>query len=175
MHGRSCHRLLNPNPISHVTKYIFNLGRAESTEVLELTPQLDITHYYKIEHKVDTERLEVMQRWIASALSEEFENLCYGGVKYKPIPQKQNIPPSASQVPDRYITEDVPMGLVPISGFGKMFGVPTPAIDLLIDVASFIREADYRKTGRTPERLGLAGMDAREIAMFAKTGTSSSK
>ncbi|HHY47905.1 MAG TPA: NAD(P)-binding domain-containing protein [Firmicutes bacterium] len=164
--------LNNPNPMLHVVKYIFNLGRIESPEVIGAdfhswkSPTID-----RIEHLAETERLSVIQAMGLRPFSvEEFEQLAYGGVMFKPLPQTRNIPASASQAPDRFITEDVPMGLVPIAGFGRMFGVPTPTIDFLIDTASFIRETDYRKTGRTPESLGLAGMDASGIATFVRCG-----
>lgn len=164
--------LNNPNPMLHVVKYIFNLGRIESPEIIGAdfhswkSPTID-----RIEHLAESERLAVIKAMGLRPFSvEEFEQLAYGGVMFKPLPQTENIPASASQAPDRFITEDVPMGLVPISGFGRMFGVSTPTIDLLIDVASFMRETDYRKTGRTPESLGLAGMDAAGILDFVRCG-----
>jgi len=166
--------LNNPNPTVHVTKYIFNLGRIESPESFGAdfhswkSPTVD-----KIEQKFETERLSVIRKMGLKILPvEKFQDLCYGGIHYKPVSHDydQNLPPSASQVPVRFIEEDVPMGLVPLSGFGKIFGVPTPTIDFLINVASFIRETDYRKMGRTPEYLGLAGMSVNQIGIFIKTG-----
>jgi opine dehydrogenase len=166
----------NPNPILHVVKYLFNLGRVESPEAFEAdfhawgSPTID-----RIEQKVDSERLMVIQSIGLKCLSiREFHELCYGELHYKPIPiskdYKSSLPPSASQAPERFITEDVPMGLVPISDFGKKFGVPTPTADLLIDIASFIRETDYRKLGRTCEYLGLADMNTNEIKSFLIRG-----
>ncbi len=55
----------------------------------------------------------------------------------------------------RYLWEDVPMGLVPISDAANAVGVNTPAIDYLIDEASGILGRDFRKEGRTLEKLGL--------------------
>jgi hypothetical protein len=37
--------------------------------------------------------------------------------------------------------------------------VPTPLTDALIAVTSAITDTDYRVSGRTLERLGLAGLD----------------
>lgn len=63
----------------------------------------------------------------------------------------------------RYVSEDVPNGLVPISLFGEMVGIPTPAIDSVITLASILNRADYRKEGRTLESLGLSGRSSKEI------------
>ncbi len=55
----------------------------------------------------------------------------------------------------RYLWEDIPMGLVPISDVAGAVGVETPAIDRLIDEASGILGRDFRKAGRTLDKLGL--------------------
>ena len=70
----------------------------------------------------------------------------------------------------RYLTEDIPYGLVPISQLGDMVGVSTPCIDGVIDIGSVISEADYRKTGRTLEKLGLAGMNKTELVNYVTYG-----
>ena len=63
----------------------------------------------------------------------------------------------------RYIFEDVPMSLVPISSLGATLGIPTPTIDMIIELASLLHGKDYRAEGRTVERLGLAGLSVKEI------------
>lgn len=63
----------------------------------------------------------------------------------------------------RYITEDVPMSLVPISEFGKALGVDTKIVDSLIDIADSIFKKDFRKIGRNLSSLGLVGLDLDEI------------
>ena len=48
----------------------------------------------------------------------------------------------------RYIFEDVPNGLVPVEAMGKEFGVPTPNITTIINLACSVMDTDYRETGR---------------------------
>ena len=56
----------------------------------------------------------------------------------------------------RYVTEDVPMSLVPISTLGWMAQVPTPNIDAVIQLTSTIygredvykRQPEHRPTGK---------------------------
>ncbi len=67
----------------------------------------------------------------------------------------------------RYVTEDVPMSLVPIASLGDMLGVPTPSIKALIHIASTIHGVDYWREGRTVERLGIAGMSLKDLRLLA--------
>lgn len=48
----------------------------------------------------------------------------------------------------RYIFEDIPNGLVPIETLGQEFGVPTPNISTIINLACAVMDTDYRKIGR---------------------------
>ena len=63
----------------------------------------------------------------------------------------------------RYIFEDVPMSLVPIASLGRALGAATPTIDMIIDLANLLHGVDYRSSGRTVEKLGLAGLSVKEI------------
>lgn len=70
----------------------------------------------------------------------------------------------------RYLHEDVPFSLVPIASLGRMFKVPAPRIEGIIELASTMNECDYWAEGRTVERLGLAGRSLREIRHFVIEG-----
>lgn len=63
----------------------------------------------------------------------------------------------------RFVVEDIASGFVPISSFGKAFGVPTPVIDSFILIGSHLCGRNYAAEGRSLERLGLAGMTPEEI------------
>jgi len=56
---------------------------------------------------------------------------------------------------DRYITEDVPFGLVLNSTLGALLHIPMPTHDAIIQLASVINRTDYWKTGRGVKELGL--------------------
>ncbi len=70
----------------------------------------------------------------------------------------------------RYITEDVPMGLVMISSIGRQFGVPTPVCDSLITLAGIVEGKDFRATGRTMKYLGLGDMNIEELKRVLNEG-----
>jgi len=99
---------------------------------------------------------------------DDFHRICYHNRHYKPIPQAEGLPKSASQVPDRFIDEDIPMGLVPMSDFGKKLSVPTPTIDILIQMANLVRKKDFIIEGTTLESMGLSSMTIDEILTFVR-------
>lgn len=59
-----------------------------------------------------------------------------------------------TKVDSRYISEDVPQGLVMLEALGKSLEVPTPITTGLIEIASAALGRDLRAEGRTPAGLG---------------------
>ncbi|HEX3882822.1 MAG TPA: NAD/NADP octopine/nopaline dehydrogenase family protein [Stellaceae bacterium] len=70
----------------------------------------------------------------------------------------------------KYIAEDVPVGLMPMRALAEAAGVPCPAIDAVIRLASIFAGTDFDKDARTLERMGLAGMGAGEIRKVLAEG-----
>lgn len=71
---------------------------------------------------------------------------------------------------NRYISEDVPMSLVPIASIGDMVGVPTPTIKAIIHLASLLHKCDYWADGRTAERLGLTSLTLKQMRRLILEG-----
>ncbi|MBM4325005.1 MAG: dehydrogenase [Deltaproteobacteria bacterium] len=67
---------------------------------------------------------------------------------------------------DRFITEDVPYGMVFISSLANMLQIPTPVHDSVIELCSTINGENYWETGRNVEKLGIKGMDAIRLKKF---------
>jgi opine dehydrogenase len=70
----------------------------------------------------------------------------------------------------KFIAEDVPTGLMPMRALGTAAGVPTPAIDALVEIARTMTGKDFAAEARTLERLGLGGLDAGGIARVVEHG-----
>ena len=72
----------------------------------------------------------------------------------------------------RYLTEDVPMSLVPIAALGNLCGVSVRGMDSIIRLASILHSTDYWRRGRTPQRLGIEVWSINELTQFVMEGVS---
>ncbi|HUT72342.1 MAG TPA: NAD/NADP octopine/nopaline dehydrogenase family protein [Desulfatiglandales bacterium] len=73
-------------------------------------------------------------------------------------------------VKSRYITEDLPYGLVPIRKFAQQYDISTPLIDAVIEFGSVINQTDYMKEGISLEELGIAGLSKDELKQILNEG-----
>lgn len=162
--------LNNMNPIFHVFPTLANLGWLEAT-------QGNFRFYYdgitpsvaKLVEAVDKERMMLCQSLGISTLSGiEWQKKFYGA-RGNVLPEilQSNRAYAEIQAPSskdtRLITEDVPMGLVPMAEIAKIAGVPTPFMDSAILLASEIMGQDYRATGRNLRAMGLSGLNKEEL------------
>jgi len=161
--------LNNIGAIFHPTPTVLNSARIESGEKFDYYHEGITPVVASVLESIDRERLEVakalkvkVQSAIdflkksygveADSLYQAIQNnMAYKGVK---APTKINI---------RYLTEDIPMSLVPIASIGRQLGVPTPNIDSIIKIGSTMLKTDFWKSGRTVERMGLNNLRANEI------------
>lgn len=77
---------------------------------------------------------------------------------------------SPGSLDHRYITEDVPYLLVPISSFGKLTDAPISVIDSVIVLSSIMRRTGYFKSGRGIEEMDLSGMRSEQILKYVHEG-----
>jgi len=70
----------------------------------------------------------------------------------------------------RYITEDCPMGLVALTAFGDLLGVPTPVCKATITFISQMVGADYFSEGRNLARLGISGLSPDQLQKLLDEG-----
>ena len=73
-------------------------------------------------------------------------------------------------VKSRYITEDLPYGLVPIKKLAQQFNVSTPLIDAVIEFASVINRTNYIKEGISIKELGIEGLNKKELTKLLQEG-----
>lgn len=71
---------------------------------------------------------------------------------------------------NRYIYEDVPCSLVPMESMAGLFGMKTPAISSMINIAQIMTNRDFRNEGRSADRLGLEGLTIAEMHLLARKG-----
>lgn len=70
----------------------------------------------------------------------------------------------------RYLTEEIPMSLVPIASLGERYGVSVRGIDSIIRLGCIMHNTDYWRKGRTVEKLGINDMSIEELTRFVETG-----
>jgi opine dehydrogenase len=158
------------NAIHHPPAVVCNVGRIEATGG-------DYYHYYdgitpsvgRLIDTLDRERLAVAAALGAKAdrFVEYFYKAGYtttaardAALAYEAFHQSEpdrwiRAPASLDH---RFLNEDVPYGLVPLAELGHLAGVPTPTMDHLIHLASVASGRDYRASGLTLARMGVAGV-----------------
>ena len=90
-----------------------------------------------------------------AALCAELSDEIYKGIESPPL------------LRSRYLTEDVPLGLVPWALLARVAEVSTPVMDSIITLASTMCREDFWSTGRTLARMGLDGMPVATILEVA--------
>ncbi len=168
----------NMGAVFHPAITILNSSRIESTlgnfqfyiegvtqsvaSILEAVDQERV----RVAHKLNCPNVYSAIDWLSMAYNVVEDNL-FDAIHSNPgyvgimAPRTTNV---------RYITEDVPMSLVPISEFGKILKVDTPVIDSLINIADSIFKKDFRKVGRNIKTLGLEGLDLAQIKRVLTKG-----
>lgn len=163
--------------IFHPAVTVLNAARIESTRG-------DFDHYIegitpsvaRVLEAMDKERVDVAEalgfrvltarEWLYIAYHAAGRNL-YEAIQANVGYQGIRAP---SMLDHRYITEDVPMSLVPIASLGDMLGVPTPTIKAVIHLASVLHGRNFWAEGRTIERLGLSELSVKQIRRLILEG-----
>jgi opine dehydrogenase len=180
----------NPNPIVHPVATLLSATRIEHSKgefylyAEGMTPAVARTYEslneerlsickvmgYKLHHWDNLEfrgyslgetEEECRYRILNTSMDAAFgKDGIYAGIKMK----------GPEHLKDRYVTEDVPYGMVLLSTLGDLLGVPTPTHDAVIQLASVINRTDYWKTGRGMKQLGLSKFDKKRLKRFLLEG-----
>jgi len=161
--------LYNPNIIVHPAGALFNMGRIEHSKGEFWMYKEGITpSVKKIINGMDRERQAIMAALGYPPMTYEqvFTDLFNVSVAEFAVASSKG--PFSMQ--DRYITEDVPMGVTLTASLGRKLGIPTPTYDSIIHVASLVNETDYYRTGRNLANLKLDGLSAAQLNQYVMTG-----
>lgn len=161
--------LHNPNLIVHTVGAVMSIPRIEKTggdycmyhEVW--TPSV-----WRILEKLDAEKMDVLEtlglKRIPYVEACKFRNTLDDERDAKEVFFWYAAMPTRAKGPlvvdSRYISEDVPQGLVMLEALGKRLDVETPVCSALISIASAALGRDLRAEGRTPDSLGIENIDA---------------
>ena len=182
--------LNNPNPLVHPAATLLNAARIEHSRgefylyAEGMTPAVARTFEslneeklaickamgYRLYHWSDLDfedynlgetEEECRYRILNTSMDAAFgKDGIYAGMKMK----------GPENLKDRYVTEDVPYGMVLISTLGDLLKTPTPTHDAIIQLASVINRTNYWKTGRGIKELGLSKMTKQSLKKFLTEG-----
>lgn len=169
--------LANCNPVIHPLGVLMNAGRIEYSRGEFWYYEEGITaSTARAMEALDDERLAIGRALGLKMprISEALHACGYGpvGDLWETLKGSKGLTPikGPTTVSNRYVTEDVPIGLVCWSQLGKLLGVPTPLMCATIEIGIAISGVNYWKTGRTLKRCGIAGMTAQRLRNYVRTG-----
>ncbi|HEY9075971.1 MAG TPA: NAD/NADP octopine/nopaline dehydrogenase family protein [Anaerolineaceae bacterium] len=167
----------NMGAIFHPALTLLNAGRIESTRgefqfyIDGVTPSVA-----RVLEELDRERVTVAaalgirartaKEWLKMAYDATGDDL-YEAIHNQPGYYGIKAPAILNH---RYITEDIPMSLVPIASLGQQFGVSVRGIDAIIRLACIIHRTDYWRRGRTVEKLGIRELSVNELTQYVLNG-----
>ncbi len=164
----------NANAMLHVANCVANIGRIESGAGYKFYAEGVTPAVARLYEAINAERVAVAAAYGAQVpdLADWFERV-YGvrgadlSETCRRLTYDSDGPYQATGTPSsldhKYITEDVPVGLVPMSALAAAAGVPVPAIDALLEITRRLTGKDFAAEARTLARMGLAGLDAPQI------------
>jgi opine dehydrogenase len=169
--------LNNMGAIFHPALTLLNAGRIESTRgdfqfyIDGVTPSVA-----RVLDALDRERVTVAAslgirartglEWLKMAYDASGADL-YEAIHNQPGYYGIQAPATLNH---RYITEDVPMSLVPIAALGQRYGVSVRGIDSMIRLACIIHQTDYWRRGRTLDKLDIEQLSVDEIRQYVMDG-----
>lgn len=160
--------LHNPNLIVHTIGSIMSIPMIDAMgDEFCMYHRAFTEHVWNVLEKLDSEKMDVLEKLGFERMPYveacKFRNSLDDGLDAKQVFFNYAAMSTRAKGPvnvnSRYITEDVPQGLVMLESLGKSLGVPTPIATSLIEIASAALCCDLRADGRTPERLGKENID----------------
>ena len=154
--------LHNPNLIVHTIGAIFSIPRIEySKGDYWMYKEVFTPHIWNVVESLDEEKMDILSKMGCKRLSyteacklRNSLDECKDAVEVF-FDYANNSSPKGPEIPDsRYITEDVPQGLVLLESLGEFYNITTPTTTGLINCACAALKKDFREEGRTVGALG---------------------
>ncbi len=173
--------LMNVNAILHVANCLANAERIERGGGYMFYGEGVTSAVARMYEAIDTERMAIaaalgvnvpsLVDWIERAYNVREPDLVKTFQRLSAEPDGPYVVnKAAGTLNHKYVTEDVPTGLIPISELGLATGTPTPAIDTLIAMAKLMTGRTFADEARTPVRMGIEGKDAAKIQELVRIG-----
>ena len=161
--------LNNANAMVHPAPTLLNAGRIESKSPFDyysdgVTPSLA-----RVVEKLDAERMAIAKALGVNVPTiRDFYVSCYAATGNTLYEQIQKVKAyegikGPTTLNTRYLFEDIPTGLVPLSLLGRALHVTTPTMNAVVELGNILLGKNFWEEGRSLEKLGLAGKSPAEI------------
>lgn len=171
----------NANAMLHVANCVGNAGKIDHGEAYKFYAEGVTPAVARLYRAINAERVAIAAALGAEVLTLEDWFAHTYGVRGATLSETCRLlttnpdgPYQATGTPSawthKYIAEDVPVGLMPMRALAGAAGVPCPAIDAVIRLASIFADTDFAADARTLDRMGLAGMGIEEIKRVLTSG-----
>ena len=174
---------MNANAMLHVANCVANAGKIDRGEAYKFYAEGVTPSVARLYEVINAERVAVAAALGATVpdLADWFERTY--AVRGATLSETCQLLTSNSDGPyqatgtpksfdHKYVTEDVPVGLIPMRAIGAACGVSTPMIDAVIDLVHGLTGKDFAAEARTLQRMGLDGLDAAGIRRVMENGFS---
>lgn len=172
--------LVNVNPPLHPQSVLLNLYRVERKfypfdeklnkpveKAYDLTPGMA-----RVMEQVDMERVKIGEKLGLKINSLKKTLGIFYCAKGKDLYETistcyaYQVQGAATSLEDRYVTEDVPYGLVPYTLLGEQIGISVNTIRAMATIGCAATGRDFWQEGLDMEAVGLAGKNEKEILDF---------
>ena len=164
--------------IFHPPITLLNAARIENT-------QGDFQYYIEgvspavgtVLEEIDHERINLLRTLGVKPVSAlDWLKISYSSIGRNLVEAIQNNPAyreiySPRNVFHRYLTEDVPMSMVPIASLAQMYNVATTTLNSIIQLSSVIIKRDFIKEGRTVDNLEIKGLSVKQLRKLVMEGS----
>jgi opine dehydrogenase len=164
-------------PLLHPAGCLLNAGRIERSHgefyMYEegMTPSV-----VRVIEALDQERIQIGKRLgieLPTAVDMMVES-AYGprGTLWESLNGSAGLTPvkGPPSLDNRYVTEDIPFGLVAWASLGDAVGVDTPVMDSLVEIGSAIMGQNCWREGRNLKKMGMEGLGPKQIKVFLESG-----
>jgi opine dehydrogenase len=165
------------NPVVHPAGVLMNAGRIERSHGEFYFYEEGVTPaVVRAIEAVDAERRQIGRAlgYELTPVNEAFHRAGFGprGDLWSAINGSYMLTrlKAPGSLESRWLTEDVPYGLAAWVSVGRQYGVGTPVMEALVNLATPVMGFDGWEAGRGVEELGIAGMDREALARFLQGG-----
>jgi len=171
--------LSNVNPILHVPIMLFNLSNIDNKKEMLFYHEALTESIGKIVEKLDEERLSLnkIKGINLKPMSEIARNFyAYQGAQGEKMYELHRSNPiySWSKLPlslnHRYLTEDIPYGLIPMYEFANQFGCKNPIMRAMAEIGSVVIGIDFYKKARKMKDLKIDQYNEEQLISFLNEG-----